>query len=125
MGIGHRVYKVEDPRARILRPLAEKFAGSSGQGKWFDVANQIEQLARQDDYFIARNLYANVDYYSAVVLFTIGIPIDQFTCIFAISRVAGWTAHVLEQLADNRLIRPRANYIGETGRQYVPLAERG
>jgi citrate synthase len=92
MGIGHRVYKVEDPRARILRPLAEKFADSSGQGKWFDVANQIEQLTRQDDYFIERNLYANVDYYSAVVLYTIGIPIDQFTCIFAISRVAGWTA---------------------------------
>jgi citrate synthase len=125
MGIGHRVYKVEDPRAGILRPLAEKFAASSGQSKWFNIAQTIERLARQDDYFIERNLYANVDYYSAVVLYTIGIPIDQFTCIFAISRVAGWTGHVMEQISDNRLIRPKARYTGEVGRHYLPLAERG
>lgn len=124
MGIGHRVYKVEDPRAGILRPLAEKFAASSGQSKWFDIASQIEKLARQDDYFIQRNLYANVDYYSAVVLYTIGIPIDQFTCIFAISRMAGWTGHVIEQIKDNRLIRPKARYTGEVGRHYSPITER-
>ncbi len=124
MGIGHRVYKVEDPRAKILRPLAEKLAKSGGQGEWFEVASQIENLARADAYFIERNLYANVDYYSAVVLYMIGLPVDQFTTLFAMSRVAGWTAHILEQLADNRLIRPKANYVGEVGRPFKPIAER-
>ncbi|RMG91768.1 MAG: citrate synthase [Chloroflexi bacterium] len=124
MGIGHRVYKVEDPRAKILRPMAEKLAKSSGQGEWYDVAAQIERLARSDEYFIQRNLYANVDYYSAVVLYMIGVPVDQFTCLFALSRIAGWTAHVLEQLADNRLIRPRARYVGPEKRQFVPIEQR-
>ena len=125
MGIGHREYKVEDPRARVLRPLAEKVAVTSGNGRWYDIASQIEKLTRQDDYFVSRNLYANVDYYSAVVLYMLNIPVDQFTCVFAISRVAGWMGHILEQLANNRLIRPQANYTGQTGRQVVPLAERG
>ncbi len=124
MGIGHRVYKVEDPRARILRPLAEKYAASSGNSQWYDVAYEIEQLSRQDDYFIERKLFANVDYYSAVVLYTIGLPVDQFTCAFAISRVAGWTSHVLEQLADNRLIRPKANYVGEMDKPFVMIVDR-
>ena len=125
MGIGHRVYKVRDPRAFILQPMAERLAKSSGQGQWYEIAAQIEQLTRQDDYFVERNLYANVDYYSAVVLYMIGIPVDQFTCLFAMSRIAGWTAHVLEQLADNRLIRPKANYTGQEGLTFVPIAERG
>ncbi|MEM7110865.1 MAG: citrate/2-methylcitrate synthase [Chloroflexota bacterium] len=124
MGIGHRVYKVEDPRAKILRPLAQKLSSSSGQGQWFDIASQIESLARADDFFIQRNLYANVDYYSAVVLYMIGIPVDQFTPLFAMSRIAGWTAHVLEQLADNRLIRPKARYVGEEGKTFVAIGER-
>jgi citrate synthase len=124
MGIGHRVYKVEDPRARILRPLAERMAASSGQGQWYDIAARIEALARQDSYFVERNLHANVDYYSAVVLYMVGLPVDQFTCIFAISRIAGWMAHILEQLADNRLIRPKANYTGPMNRSFVPLDER-
>jgi citrate synthase len=124
MGIGHRVYKVEDPRARILRPLAQKLAASSSKSEWFDVAYRIDELSQQDDYFIERKLYANVDYYSAVVLYTIGLPIDQFTCIFAISRAAGWTAHIMEQLADNRLIRPKANYVGEFNKAYIQLADR-
>ncbi len=124
MGIGHRVYKVEDPRAKILRPLAEKLAKSSGQGKWYELATEIEQLARADPYFIERNLYANVDYYSAVVLYMIDLPVDQFTCAFALSRMAGWTAHIQEQLADNRLIRPKANYVGPEERDFVPIQER-
>lgn len=124
MGIGHRIYKVEDPRARILRPLAEKLANSSGTSKWFDIAREIELLARQDDYFIERDLYANVDYYSAVVLYTIGLPVDQFTSIFAMSRIAGWCSQVLEQLADNRLIRPKEGYIGKRDRQWVDLSDR-
>lgn len=124
MGIGHRIYKVEDPRARILRPLAEKLAESSGTSEWFGIAREIETLARQDDYFIERDLYANVDYYSAVVLYTIGLPVDQFTCIFAMSRIAGWCSQVLEQLADNRLIRPKEGYVGKRDQKFVPLAER-
>jgi citrate synthase len=124
MGIGHRVYKVEDPRARILRPMAERLARSSGQGQWYEIASRIETLARADDYFVERNLHANVDYYSAVVLYMIGLPVDQFTCIFAMSRVAGWTAHVQEQLADNRLIRPRGNYIGQENREFMPIDQR-
>jgi citrate synthase len=124
MGIGHRVYKVEDPRAKILRPMGERLARSSGQGQWHDIARQIEQLARADEFFIERDLYANVDYYSAVVLYTIGLPVDQFTCMFAMSRIAGWTAHVLEQLDDNRLIRPKARYVGPEGRLFVPIDER-
>ena len=124
MGIGHRIYKVEDPRAKILNPLAEKLANSSGQGQWYQVADTIQQLARQNDYFIERNLYANVDYYSAVVLYTIGLPVDQFTCIFAVSRVAGWSSQVLEQLADNRLIRPKESYVGKRDQVFVPLGER-
>jgi citrate synthase len=124
MGIGHRVYKVRDPRAFILQPMAERLAKSSGQGQWYDIAAQIEHLTRQDDYFVERDLYATVDYYSAVVLYMIGIPVDQFTCLFAMSRIAGWTAHVLEQLADNRLIRPKANYVGPTDQTFVPIEER-
>lgn len=124
MGIGHRIYKVEDPRARILRPLTQRLAASSGTSKWFDIAYEIEQLARKDDYFIERDLYANVDYYSAVALYTIGLPVDQFTCIFTMSRIAGWSSQVLEQLADNRLIRPKEGYIGKRDQKYIPLAER-
>lgn len=124
MGIGHRVYKVEDPRAKILRPMAEKLANSSGQGQWYDIASRIEELARANDYFIERDLYANVDYYSAVVLYMIGIPVDQFTCLFAVSRIAGWTAHIMEQLQDNRLIRPKARYTGPEGLEFVPVDQR-
>jgi citrate synthase len=124
MGIGHRIYKVEDPRARILGPLAKQLADSSGKSEWYEVAAEIEQLARQNDYFIERNLYANVDYYAAVVLYTIGLPIDQFTCMFAMSRIAGWCSHVLEQLADNRLIRPKESYAGKRDLTYVPIADR-
>ena len=89
-----------------------------------EIAGQIEQLARHDDYFVERDLYANVDYYSAVVLYMIDLPIDQFTCAFAMSRIAGWTAHVLEQLADNRLIRPKARYVGSEPRSFSSLKER-
>lgn len=124
MGIGHRVYKTEDPRAQILKPLASDLAESSGQSQWFEIARTIESLARQDEFFIERNLYANVDYYSAVVLFMIDLPIDQFTCAFALSRIAGWTAHVLEQLGDNRLIRPKARYVGPEELTFIRLDER-
>ncbi|MDA0243267.1 MAG: hypothetical protein OT477_07610 [Chloroflexi bacterium] len=115
MGIGHRVYKVEDPRAKILRPLAQKMAAQTSEGYWFELAYDIEKLARNHEYFIERNLFPNVDYYGAPVLYMIGIPMDTFTSLFVMSRVVGWTAHVIEQLADNRLIRPRGNYVGPRG----------
>ncbi len=124
MGIGHRVYKVEDPRAKILRPMAEKLSRSSGQGEWYEIAAEIERLARNDAFFIERNLFANVDFYSAVVLYMIELPVDQFTSMFAMSRIAGWAAHILEQLNDNRLIRPRANYIGPMDLTFLPLEKR-
>ncbi|HRL10750.1 MAG TPA: citrate/2-methylcitrate synthase [Aggregatilineales bacterium] len=112
MGIGHRVYKALDPRAQILKEKAAALAKESGNSKWYDIARKLDDLARADDYFISRNLYANVDYYSAIVLYTLHLPVDMFTPLFAMSRIAGWSAHVLEQMANNRLIRPDVNYVG-------------
>jgi len=126
MGIGHRVYKAEDPRATILRQrskaLAEEVGGEIAD--WFQVAYQLEQLARAHEFFQERNLFANVDYYSAIVLYQAGIPVDQFTALFAMSRIAGWSAHIMEQWADNRLIRPRAEYIGPEDLAWVPIEKR-
>ncbi len=124
MGIGHRVYKVADPRGKVLGPLAQKMSASSSESHWFDVANTIEQLAGQDSYFVDRSLYPNVDYYSAIVLYMTGMPTDQFTCAFAMSRMVGWTSHVLEQLANNRLIRPKANYTGPIDLDFPAIADR-
>lgn len=124
MGIGHRVYKAPDPRATVLRQHAEALAGSTGKAKWFDLAKKLEDLALADDYFIERKLYANVDYYSAIVLYTLGIEPDMMTPLFAMSRMAGWTANVLEQWSDNRLIRPKANYVGDVDVDWVPLDQR-
>jgi citrate synthase len=124
MGIGHRVYKALDPRAAVLRDRAEALAHASGNDKWFQIADQLANLARQDDYFIERNLYPNVDYYSAIVLYTLGIDIDMFTPLFAMSRIAGWTAHIIEQMTDNRLIRPDVNYVGPTDLQWIPVDQR-
>lgn len=125
MGIGHRVYKAHDPRAAVLKERAEVLAKQSGNDKWFEIASQLEGLALADDYFKERKLYANVDYYSAIVLYTLDIPVDLFTPLFAISRMAGWTAHIIEQWADNRLIRPKANYTGEINVPWQPIEARG
>ncbi len=124
MGIGHRVYKVADPRGAILGPLAKKMSESSGESQWYDVADTINNLARANDFFIERNLFPNVDYYSSIVLYMIGLPIDQFTPAFAMSRVCGWSAHVLEQFENNRLIRPKAQYVGPTDLDYVSIENR-
>lgn len=123
MGIGHRVYKANDPRAGILKRHAEALANSSGQRKWFDIAVKIEETARADDYFIQRNLYPNVDYYSAIVLYTLDLDIDMFTPLFAMSRIAGWSAHIIGQMG-GRLIRPKANYVGPHDLKWIPLADR-
>lgn len=125
MGIGHRVYKALDPRAAVLRDRAEDLANSSGNAAWFQIADQLAQLARADQYFIERNLYPNVDYYSAIVLYTIDLDVDMFTPLFAMSRIAGWTAHIMEQQANNRLMRPEVKYTGPMDLEWVPLDKRG
>ncbi|HLG50929.1 MAG TPA: citrate/2-methylcitrate synthase [Chloroflexota bacterium] len=121
MGFGHRVYKTEDPRAAILREVCLELARHRPHGRgWCDLAMRVAEAVWQ-----ARHLYPNVDFFSAPVQHMLGIPTDLFTPVFAMSRVAGWTAHVMEQHAHNRLIRPRAEYVGPPPRRFVPLAARG
>lgn len=124
MGMGHRVYKVRDPRAAPLMANVEKMVEATGERGWFDIARKLEAIAMQEPYFRERNLSANVDFYSAPLLYSLGIPVDTFTCVFTMSRIAGWTAHVYEQQANNRLIRPLANYVGLHQVPYVPIEQR-
>jgi citrate synthase len=120
MGIGHRVYKTLDPRAPHLRAMAIKLSEKIGEPKWIRMSQRIAELMKQK-----KNLNANVDFYSATVYYSLGIPTDLFTPVFAIARTAGWTAHVLEQLEDNRLYRPLSEYVGEpVGKKVVPIDER-
>jgi citrate synthase len=120
MGIGHRVYKVLDPRAPILKAMAIQLSSELGEPKWIEMSEKIAALMKEK-----KGLHANVDFYSATVYYSLGIPTDLFTCIFAISRTAGWTAHVLEQLADNRLYRPLSEYTGDpVGKKFVPIEQR-
>ena len=119
MGIGHRVYKVLDPRAPHLKAMAEKLSGELGETKWLDMSERIRDLMASK-----KNLHPNVDFYSATVYYSLGIPTDLFTPLFAIARTSGWTAHVLEQLADNRLIRPKSLYDGPDDLKYAPVEDR-
>jgi len=120
MGIGHRVYKVLDPRAPHLKAMAIKLSEELGDAKWIQMSERIAAIMKE-----RKGLNANVDFYSATVYYSLGIPTDLFTPIFAISRMSGWTAHILEQLADNRLFRPLSEYTGATvGKKVVPIAER-
>ena len=119
MGIGHRVYKVLDPRAPHLKKMAQILSSKLGEPKWIQMSERIAELMLEK-----KGLNANVDFYSATVYYSLGIPTDLFTPIFAIARTAGWTAQVLEQLADNRLIRPGANYVGPEGLKVAPIADR-
>jgi citrate synthase len=120
-GFGHRVYKTEDPRATHLRRMSEQLGRDAGTPKWFEMSRAIELYINAD-----KKLNANVDFYSASTYATLGIDIDLYTPIFAISRIAGWTAHVIEQLDDNRLIRPRAEYIGPAyPSPWIPVEDRG
>jgi citrate synthase len=119
-GFGHRVYHTEDPRATHLRSMSRDLGESSGNRKWFEISRKIEEFVIAD-----RKLNANVDFYSASTYHTLGIDIDLFTPVFAVSRVSGWTAHVIEQLNDNRLIRPRADYQGPAyPNEYVAMEKR-
>jgi citrate synthase len=124
MGMGHRVYKALDPRAAVLRRKAEEMSRATNNMHWFNLAVKLEEVARQDPEFIEKKLYPNVDYYSAIALYTLGIPMDQFTPLFAIARMPGWTAHVMEQWADNRLIRPDVEYIGPMDLAWKPIDQR-
>ncbi|NMP24012.1 citrate synthase [Sulfobacillus harzensis] len=119
MGFGHRVYRTEDPRAIILRRLSKDVGEDAHDLKWYNMLNEVREVIMG-----SKKLYPNVDLYSGSVYFQMGIPTDIFTPVFAISRVSGWTAHVLEQYQNNRLIRPRAEYTGATHRDFVPLEKR-
>jgi len=119
MGFGHRVYRTEDPRATHLRAMSEELGKRTGDTRWYEMSHIIEAYIKEH-----KGLYANVDFYSASVYYTMGIPIDLDTPIFACSRISGWTAHVLEQYANNRLIRPRAEYVGPKNVPYTPIDQR-
>src|SRR5688500_3885342 len=119
MGIGHAVYKTEDPRATWLRKFSKQMADKKGESKWFDMSQRIEKLMHEK-----KGMYPNVDFYSASTYYLMGIPLDLYTPIFAVSRISGWTGHILEQYGNNKLIRPRAEYIGKRDQKYVPIGER-
>lgn len=120
MGFGHRVYKVVDPRALILKEFSAKLAQQKGEPKWFAMSEKLESLMKA-----RKGIDMNVDFYSASLYYYMGIAPDLFTTLFAISRMSGWLAHVMEQQANNRLIRPMANWVGPDPRDFVPLDQRG
>ncbi|MFZ5802520.1 MAG: citrate/2-methylcitrate synthase [Candidatus Omnitrophota bacterium] len=119
MGFGHRIYKKVDPRSDIFREIAKSLCEKTGNGKWYEMAERMEKYVMEK-----KGIPCNVDFYSAPVLYVLGFPVDFFTTVFAASRVAGWTAHVIEQFSDNRLIRPEAHYIGPEYQPYTPIAQR-
>ena len=119
MGMGHAVYRTEDPRATHLRRFSKEVGERAGNTKWHDISRKIEEVMRRE-----KGLYPNVDFYSASTYYMMGIPLDLYTPIFALSRISGWTGHILEQYADNKLIRPRAEYVGPRNVPYVPIDRR-
>jgi citrate synthase len=119
MGFGHRVYHTEDPRANVLRRMSEELGRRSGHAQWFEISKKIEDLMIRE-----KKINANVDFYSASAYYVLGIPVDLYPLVFAVSRISGWTAHILEQYASNKLIRPLAEYTGPTDLKYVPIDQR-
>ena len=119
MGFGHAVYRTDDPRATHLRRLSKEMGERKGNTKWYDMTAKVEEVMKRE-----KGLLPNVDAYSASTYYMMGIPLDLYTPIFAVSRISGWTAHILEQYANNKLIRPRAEYIGPRGIPYVPIDQR-
>ena len=119
MGFGHAVYKTEDPRATHLRQFSKEMGERAGDTKWYDMSRKVEEVMMRE-----KGLYPNVDFFSASTYYMMGIPLDLYTPIFAVSRITGWTAHILEQYADNKLIRPRADYVGPRNVPYVPIDQR-
>lgn len=124
MGFGHRVYRALDPRAPILKRLAEELASRGGNTKWLEISERIQAIMAEEMERRGKKIYPNVDFFSASVYYTLGIPMDSFTNVFACARAAGWTAHIMEQYEDNRLIRPKAEYVGPEGLKVPPIDER-
>jgi citrate synthase len=118
-GFGHRVYKTEDPRATVLRKISKEVGERAGNTRWYEMSLGIEKIMKEE-----KNLYPNVDFYSASTYYELGIPIDLFTPTFAVSRISGWAAHILEQYANNRLIRPLSEYVGPLDLPYIPIDQR-
>jgi citrate synthase len=119
MGFGHAVYKTEDPRATHLRQFSKEVGEAAGDSRWYEMSRKVEEVMMRE-----KGLYPNVDFFSASTYYMMGIPLDLYTPIFAVSRISGWTGHVLEQYADNKLIRPRAEYVGSRDLPYVPIEQR-
>ncbi len=124
MGFGHRVYKVLDPRAQVLKEVSRKLAQESGDSKWFDMSLEMERVMDREMAKKGKQVKPNVDFFSASVYRMLGFPSDMYTPIFAVARISGWMAHLFEQYADNRLMRPRLAYSGEMGLEFVPLDRR-
>lgn len=124
MGLGHRIYKTYDPRAAQLNEHARVVAERSGNTRWYEIAKRIDEISHTHPYFAERRIYPNVEFYSAPLLYTLGFKPDMMPALFGCSRVAGWTAHCIEQLQDNRIIRPSAEYVGPGLRKYTELEDR-
>ncbi|MBI4395665.1 MAG: citrate synthase, partial [Elusimicrobia bacterium] len=120
MGFGHRVFKSEDPRSRLLQEMARKLSVKKGETKWFRIAAKLEEAVSR-----RKRIRVNVDFYSAPLLHLLGIPWDLFPAVFAVSRIAGWSVHFVEQVGQNRLIHPLSRYTGPAERTFVPLERRG
>src|SRR5256885_17067326 len=118
-GFGHRFYKTFDPRATFLRKMSKQLGEAAGNSKWYEMSERLIPIAKQ-----MKNLNPNVDFFSASAYYTMGIPLDLFTPIFAIARVAGWTAHIMEQHRNNRIIRPTDDYVGPFDRKVDPIEQR-
>ena len=125
MGIGHRIYKTRDPRVNHLMAWSEKIADEVGDDTWYQLAHNMEVLTNDHPYFTERKLYPNVEFYSAPLLYNLGFQPDLMPAVFGISRIGGWSANLLEQVADNRLMRPQANYTGPKHQEFVPIEQRG
>ncbi|TMZ65555.1 citrate synthase, partial [Klebsiella pneumoniae] len=119
MGFGHRVYKTEDPRATHLREMSKELADITGHSRYYEFSRRMEQVVLE-----TKGLYPNVDFFAASVYHALGIPTDLFTPVFAVSRMSGWTAHVIEQHDDNRLIRPESDYVGPRDQRWVEISQR-
>jgi citrate synthase len=124
MGMGHRIYKTYDPRAAQLNEHARVVAERSGNTRWYEIARKIDEISHTHPYFAERKIYPNVEFYSAPLLYTLGFKPDMMPALFGCSRISGWTAHCLEQLQDNRIIRPNADYVGSAIREYKKVEDR-
>jgi len=125
MGFGHRVYKAYDPRATYLKTFAKQVAADTGNLPLYEMSSRIEEIVLAQPNIREKGIFPNVDFYSATTYYSLGLDLDLFTCMFAASRMSGWTGHCIEQLAANKLIRPHADYTGPHGLAFVPRNQRG